>query len=85
VLAARCEARLGSRSAWRASGRGLSHRLAETGGGVIGDALELLEPGHAQRAPAVEPRPVEVEALAVVARLGTQLLQSLGFTVGHGR
>jgi hypothetical protein len=60
-------------------------RLAETGGGGVGGALKLLERGQAQRPSAVESRLIEVEALAVVARLGTQLLQSLDLPIGHGR
>jgi hypothetical protein len=49
-------------------------RASQAGGGGVGGALELLESRWVQRAPAVELRPVEVEALAVVARLGAQLL-----------
>jgi hypothetical protein len=69
--------RRGSRSAAGAGGRGRFSGLAETGPRAVGGALELFEPGQAQRAPAVEPRPIEVDALAVVARLRTQLLESL--------
>jgi hypothetical protein len=84
VLAERCEARGGSRSAWGGAVESVFYRLTETGGGVIGGALELLEPGHTQRVP-LEPRPIEVEALAVVARLRTQLVHPEGLALAHGR
>jgi hypothetical protein len=71
------------RSAVAAGRRGRFSGLAETGRGAVGGALELFEPRQAQRAPAVEPRPIKVEALAVVARLRTQLLESLALVVGH--
>jgi hypothetical protein len=57
VLAERCEARGGSRSAWGGAVESVFYRLTETGGGVIGGALELLEPGHTQRV-LLEPRPI---------------------------
>jgi hypothetical protein len=72
-----------SRSAVAAGMGGRFSGLAETGRSAVGSALELFEPGQAQRAPAVEPRPIEVEALAVVARLRSQLLQPLALVVGH--
>jgi hypothetical protein len=68
-----------------AAARGLFSCMAETSGGGVGNALELLEPDQAPRASAVESRPIQVEALAVVARLRAQLIQSLGFAIGHGR
>lgn len=83
MLAERCEARVGSRSAWGASGRGVFYRLTETGVRVIGGALIFLEPGHTQHGSPIQPRPIEVEALAVVARLRTQLFESLALVVGH--
>jgi hypothetical protein len=69
----------------RLSERGLSLTLAagmgrfiaclgKTRGSGVGGTLELLEPSHAQRAPAVKPRRVEVETLAVVVRRRPQLL-----------
>jgi hypothetical protein len=59
--------------------------LAEPFGGAVGGALELLEPSRAHRAAAVEPRSIQVEALAVVVRLRAQLVQPGGLAVGHGR
>ena len=53
-------------------------------GGGVGGALELLEPSRV-RAAAVEPRSIEVEALAVVVRLRAKLVQPRGLGVAHGR
>ena len=52
-------------------------------GGGIGGALELLEPSHAQSPPSVEARAIQVQALAVVASLGPQLLESALFMIRH--
>jgi hypothetical protein len=70
---------------WRARGRGIVSCPPEPFGGGVGGALELLEPSQVRRAAAVEPGPIEVEALAVVARLGAQLAQPRRLAVGHGR
>ena len=84
MLAERCEARVGSRSAWGASGRGVFYRLTETGVRVIGGALIFLEPGHTQHGSPIQPRPIEVEALAVVARPRTQVVHPEGLALAHG-
>jgi hypothetical protein len=55
--------------AWRAGRRGVVACSPEPFGGGVGGALELLEPSQARRAAAVEPRSIEVQALAVVVRL----------------
>jgi hypothetical protein len=64
----------------RGDSRGLLSCLAETGGG----GLEVLEPGQAQRAPAVEPRPIDAEAFGGGSALCPQFLQSR-LAVAHGR
>jgi hypothetical protein len=58
---------------------------AEARRGYVGGALELLQPSQVHRAAPLEARSIEVEALALVAGLGTQLLQPLGLAVGHDR
>jgi len=59
---------------WRAGRRGIVACSPEPFGGGVGGALELLEPSQVHRATAVEPRSIEVEALAVVVRLRAKLL-----------
>jgi hypothetical protein len=49
---------------------------AKPRGSGVGGTLEVLEPSNTQRAPAIEPRAVEVQTLAVVVRLGAQLRKS---------
>jgi hypothetical protein len=59
----------GSGLVWRASRRGIVSCSPEPFGGGVGGSLELLEPSQVRRAAAVEPRSIEVEALAVIVRL----------------
>lgn len=59
---------------WRAGRRGIVSCSPEPFGGGVGGALELLEPSQVHRAAAVEPRSIEVEALAVVVRLRAELV-----------
>jgi hypothetical protein len=73
----------GSSLAAGASAGGFVSCLSKARGGGVGGALELFVPSHAKRASAVEPGSIEVEALAVVARLRTELLESLAPAVGH--
>jgi hypothetical protein len=56
------------------SGRGWGLGPAKTGGGAVGGPLQLPEFALAGGAPAVVPCPLEVEALATVARLVAQPL-----------
>jgi hypothetical protein len=59
---------------WTAIRRGIVSCSPEPFGGAVGGALELLESSEVRRAAAVEPRSIEVEALAVVVRLRAKLL-----------
>ena len=59
---------------WRASRRGIVSCSPEPFGGGVGGALKLLEPSQVRRAAAVEPRSIEVDALAVVVRLLAKLV-----------
>ncbi len=54
------------------STRGRSLRTAKTGSGTIGGPLKLPEFALADGAPAVEPCPIELEALAAIARFVAQ-------------
>jgi hypothetical protein len=50
-------------------------RPAKTGSGTVGSPLKLPELALADRAPAVQPCPIELEALATIARFVAQPLQ----------
>jgi hypothetical protein len=56
------------------SRRGCCLRSAQTGGCAVGGPLELPEFALAGRAPAMESRPIELEALATIARFVTEPL-----------
>jgi hypothetical protein len=59
---------------WRPGRRGFFSCSPEPFGGGVGGALELLEPSQGPCAAVVEPRSIEVEALAVVIRLRAKLV-----------
>jgi hypothetical protein len=67
--------------------RGCLLRPAKTGNGTVGEPLKLPELALAGRAPAIEPRSIELEALATIARFVTQPLSLVPHVplCAHGR